>query len=177
MGKLWATIVNPGPLIAAEFTVTADVPVEVSVTACVVDVFTVTLPKLRLPVLTVRYGLGAGRLLPLNATAVVLPVDESLLIVNWPLALPVTVGLNCTCRVTDWFGFSVTGRLPPTNENPAPLIAAELTVTADVPVEVSVTACVVDVFTVMLPKFSCVVFSDNCADSWGVLRPRPCVES
>jgi hypothetical protein len=64
-------------------------------------VFTVTLPKLRLPALTVSCGLGAAVLLPLNATTAVLPVEELLLIVNWPLADPVVVGLNCTCNVRD----------------------------------------------------------------------------
>jgi hypothetical protein len=39
-------------VIVAEFTVTGDVPVEVSVNVCVVAVFTVTLPKLRLAALT-----------------------------------------------------------------------------------------------------------------------------
>jgi hypothetical protein len=41
-------------VIAVEFTVTGDVPVEVSVNDWVVAVFTVTLPKLRLAVLTVN---------------------------------------------------------------------------------------------------------------------------
>ncbi len=38
-------------MIAAKFTVTADVPVEVMVSVCVAEVFTVTLPKLRLAAL------------------------------------------------------------------------------------------------------------------------------
>ena len=41
-------------MIAAELIVTGDVPVEVSVNDCVVAVFTVTLPKLRLVALTVN---------------------------------------------------------------------------------------------------------------------------
>jgi hypothetical protein len=39
-------------VIAAEFTVTGEVPVDINVSACVVAVFTVTLPKLRLAALT-----------------------------------------------------------------------------------------------------------------------------
>jgi len=74
-------IVKPVPLIAAEFTVTGAVPVDVSVSDCVVAVFTVTLPKLRLVALTVNCGLGAAVLVPLRVTAAVLPVDELLLIV------------------------------------------------------------------------------------------------
>jgi hypothetical protein len=53
-GKLPPTIVKPAPEIAAEFTVTGDVPVDVSVNDCVVEVFTVTLPKLRLAALIVN---------------------------------------------------------------------------------------------------------------------------
>ena len=80
-GKLPPTIVKPAPVIAAVFTVTGAVPVEVSVNDCVVAVFTVTLPKLRLAALTVNCGLGAAVLVPLRATTAVEPVDESLLIV------------------------------------------------------------------------------------------------
>ena len=52
-GKLPPTKVNPAPEIDAELTVTADVPVDVSVNDRVVVVFIETFPKLRLPVLTV----------------------------------------------------------------------------------------------------------------------------
>jgi hypothetical protein len=81
-GKLCETIVKPAPVIVAELMVTGAVPVDVSVTDCVVDVFTVTLPKPRLAVLTVSCGLAAAVLVPLSATVAVLPVDESLLIVS-----------------------------------------------------------------------------------------------
>jgi hypothetical protein len=139
-------------VIAAEFTVTGEVPVDLNVNVCVVAVFTGTLPKLRVVALTVNCGLGAAVLVPLRATTVVEPVDELLLIVIWPLAVPVVVGRYCTCNVIDCVGFSVTGRLPPTIVKPVPVIAAEFTVTGDVPVDVSVNDCVVDVFTVTLPK-------------------------
>jgi hypothetical protein len=86
--------VKPAPVIAAELTVTGEVPVDVSVNDCVVAVFTVTLPKLRLAVLIVNCGLVAAAPVPLRATTDVLPVDESLLIVICPLAAPVAVGLN-----------------------------------------------------------------------------------
>jgi hypothetical protein len=82
----------------------------------------------------------------------VLPVDELLLIESCPVAVPVAVGPNCTCRVADCVGFSVTGKLPATMAKPAPEIAAEVTVTGDVPVDVSVNDCVVEVLTVTLPK-------------------------
>ena len=100
-------------------------------------------------------------LVPLRATTAVEPVDESLSIVICPLAAPVTAGLNCTCNVTAWPGFSVTGRLPPTIAKPAPVMVAELTVTGDVPVEVSVNDWVVAVFTVTLPKLKVAALTVN----------------
>ena len=74
-------IVKPAPVIDAELIVTGEVPVDVSVNDCVVGVFTVTLPKLKLPALRVNCGLGAAALVPLRVTCAVLPTDESLLIV------------------------------------------------------------------------------------------------
>ena len=68
------------------------------------------------------------------------------------MAVPTDVGRNCTCNVIDCVGLSVTGKLLPTIAKPAPVMAAELTVTGAVPVEVSVNDCVVAVFTVTLPK-------------------------
>jgi hypothetical protein len=62
------TIVKPVPVIAAELTVTGAVPVDVSVNDCVDAVFTVTLPKLNVPVLTVNCGLGAAVLVPPRVT-------------------------------------------------------------------------------------------------------------
>jgi hypothetical protein len=67
-------------MIAAEFTVTGAVPVDVNVKDCVVAVFTVTLPKLKLAALTVNCGLGAAVLVPLSETRAVFPLDELLLI-------------------------------------------------------------------------------------------------
>jgi hypothetical protein len=170
-GKLPPTIVKPTPLIVAEFTVTGEVPVDVSVSDCVVAVFTVTLPKLKLAELTVNCGLGATVLIPLRVTCAVEPVDESLLIVIWPFAVPVAVGKNCTCNVTDWVGFNVAGKLPPTIVKPAPLIVAEFTVTGEVPVDVSVSDCVVAVFTVTLPKLKLAALTVNCGLGAAVLVP------
>ena len=55
-------------MIAAELIVTGDVPVEVRFKDCVVDVFTVTLPKLKVAALTANCGLGAGVLVPPRGT-------------------------------------------------------------------------------------------------------------
>jgi hypothetical protein len=100
-------------------------------------------------------------LVPLKATTAVELVDESLPIVICPLAAPLDIGRNCTCNVTSWPGFSVTGRLPPTIEKPAPVMVAEFTVTAIVPVDVSVNDCVVDVFTVTFPKLRLAALTVN----------------
>jgi hypothetical protein len=170
-GRLPLTIVKPVPMIAAELTVTGAVPVDVNVNDCVAAVFTVTLPKLKVPVLTVKCGLGAAVLVPPKVTCAVEPVDESLLIVIWPLAVPITVGRNCTCTVTAWVGFSVTGKLPPIIVNPAPVLAAELTVTGAVPVDVRVSDCIVAVFTVTLPKLKVAALTANWGLGAAVLVP------
>jgi hypothetical protein len=65
----------------AEPIVTGEVPVDVSVNDCVVAVFTVTLPKLRVAALTANCGLGAAVLVPLRVTRFVLPLDELLPII------------------------------------------------------------------------------------------------
>ena len=69
-------------MIVAELIVTGAVPDDVNVSDCVVAVFTVTLPKLKLAALTANCGMGAAVLVPLNVTCAVEPVDESLLIVT-----------------------------------------------------------------------------------------------
>ena len=58
-------------------------------------------------------------------------------------------------------------------EKPAPVIAAELTVTAEVPVEVRVKAWVVAVFTVTLPKLRVAALKDKIP----ALAPIPCIDS
>src|ERR1700750_2126980 len=163
--------VKPAPVIVAELTVTAAVPADVKVNDCVVAVFTVTLPKLRLPALTVNCGLGAAVLVPFRPTTVAGPAEESLLIVICPLPAPVDAGRNCTCNVTACSGFSVTGTLPLTIVNPAPVMVAELTVTGAVPVDVSVNDCVVAVFTVTLPKLRLAALTANCGLGAAVFGP------
>ena len=88
------TMVKPVPVMEAELTVTGEVPVEVRVIDWVVGELTVTLPKLRLAVLTESCGLSAAVPVPLRATTAVLAVAESLVMVTWPESDPVAVGLN-----------------------------------------------------------------------------------
>ena len=90
---------------------------------------------------------------PLRAIVAVAPVVELLLMTNCPVAAPVLVGLNWSCRFRVWLGARVAGTVPPTRVKPAPEMDAELTVTGEVPVEVRVRVWVVAVFTVILPKF------------------------
>lgn len=95
-GKLPPTIAKPGPVILAEFIVTGAVPTEVRASDCVVEVSTITSPKLKLPELTFNSGLAAAMLVPFKVITVVPPVDELLLIVICPLAAPLVAGSNCT---------------------------------------------------------------------------------
>jgi len=136
-GKLAPETVKPVPDTVAALIVSEAVPLEVSVTDCVDEEPTVTLPKLKLEVLSVNVGLVATPV-PLRLTTAVGFVDELLLMVSLPVTAPAAVGLHCTVSVTACFGFNVTGKLAPETVKPAPLIAAELTVTAPVPVEVKV---------------------------------------
>src|SRR5271170_3707664 len=99
---------------------------------------------------------------PLSAITAVFPVVELLLIVICPVSAPAVVGSNCSCSLRVCVGFSVTGKLPPTIVKPAPVIAAELTVTGVVPDDVSVNDCVVAVFTVILPKLKLPALIVNC---------------
>jgi hypothetical protein len=89
---------------------------------------------------------------PVRLITAVALVDELLWIVSCPVAAPLVVGSNCTCSVTDWVGFRVTGNVAPDIVNPVPVRAPELMVTGDVPVEVNVTGSVVGVFNVTLPN-------------------------
>lgn len=103
--------------------------------------------------------------MPLRFTTAALPLVELLLIASCPLAAPGDVGSNCTCSVVDWVGFSITGKLPPTIVKPAPEIVTEFTVTGDVPVEVSVSDCVIAVFTVTLPKLKLAALIVNSGEA------------
>jgi hypothetical protein len=147
-------------VIEPAFTVTGDVPEEVSVSDFVPEEFTVTLPKLSVEALSVSRELAVVPV-PLNDTTAVLPAVELLLIVRLPVADPVAAGLNWTCRVIDCPGFNVAGSVAPTMLKAAPVMEAEVTVTGDVPEDVSVNDCAAEEFTVTLPKLRVVALSDN----------------
>jgi hypothetical protein len=154
-------MVKPAPVIATEFTVTGVVPADAKINVCIVGVLTATLPKPRLVVLTANCGFVAVPVPP-RAITVVPPVVELLLIETCPLTVPVADGANSICKVKDWFGFRVAGKLWARKVKPVPVTAAELTVTAEVPVDVNVNVNVVVVFTITLPKLRLFELNVNC---------------
>lgn len=56
-------------------------------------------------------------------------------------------------------GLRVAGRLPPVSVKPVPAMVAEFTLNGALPLEVSVKDCVVEVLTVMLPKFKALLLT------------------
>jgi hypothetical protein len=72
--------------------------------------------------------------------------------VSAPVAVPATVGSNCTSKVTASPALSVSGNVAPDIVKPAPLSSADLTTTAAFPVEVKVTGCIDDVLNVTFPN-------------------------
>ena len=124
------------PVAAAAFRDT----VQLSVPAPVSDPFAHTSP------------LRTGTPVPLRATVTDVPLEELLVSVSCPVAEPAAVGSNCNVRVAVWFGFRVTGNVAPETVKPLPATDDPLIVTAAVPVEVNVKACVVGVFTATLPN-------------------------
>ena len=126
---------NP-PLAAATFSVT----VQLSVPAAVIDALVQLKP------------LNTGTPLPVRLITVEVPLDELLVKVNEPVSAPATVGSNCTVSVAVEFGLRVSGKVAPEKVKPAPATVAALMVTAAVPVEDSVTVCVVAVFTFTVPN-------------------------
>jgi len=89
---------------------------------------------------------------PLRLTVDVPPVEELLEKVMLPIAEPATVGEKLTCKVATCPGLRVRGNVAPDILKPAPVIVAELTVTAAVPEEVSVSVLVEVDFRFTLPK-------------------------
>lgn len=103
---------------------------------------------------------GTALPVPLSPITVAAPLEELLLMVSWPVDAPTDVGLNCTFTVTAWPGVSVTGNAAPVIVNPAPAIRALLTVSCEVPLDVSVIDCGVEaVFTWTFPKDTLLVLT------------------
>jgi len=162
IGKLPPTMEKPVPVAEAEETVTADVPVDESVTDAVVEAPTVTVPRLKLEAFSVSFGFGEVDPVPLSATIELAPVVELLLTVNCPLTVPAVVGAKVTCTVSDCPTARVMGRPLTTIENPVPVAERELIVTAAVPDDFKVTGSTLDVPSVMLPKLKVVALRVSC---------------
>ena len=96
--------------------------------------------------------------MPLRPTATVEFVDALLLIVNCPVATPTTVGSNVSVTVSVWPGLRVAGTRTGEPEKPLPVTITEFTVTGAVPLEVSVTVCVVELFNTTAPNEMPVAF-------------------
>ena len=101
IGKVVPTSEKPVPETEAEEIATAEVPVDESVTDCVVGEPSVTVPKLRAVVLSPSLGLCAATPVPLNVTTELVPDAELLLMVREPLAVAAVRGANVICRVRD----------------------------------------------------------------------------
>jgi hypothetical protein len=106
-------------------------------------------------------ALGTATPVPLKLTVVDELVDELLLIRIWPLVAPLTVGSNWTVREALCPGFRVKGKLIPEMEKPVPVMVAEFTVTAVVPIEERVRVCEARVFTATSPKAMFAVLNDR----------------
>lgn len=170
-GKVAPETVKPVPLMVDELIVTAAVPVEVNVIGSVADEPSLTVPKLRLPVLSASVEVVAEVPVPLNGTVSVVCLAALLVMVSVPAAAFADVGANVTFRVAVCFGLIVIGRVPEATLNPVPLMAAALMVNVAVPVEVIVTGNVAFDPTATLPKLSLV----KLISSWEIVVTAPVV--
>ena len=156
-----ATVTEPGT-VTAELLLASDTAspplgaAAVSVTLHASEPAPVSEPLLQLTALSA----AGATAVPLRLIVAV-PAAELLLTVTVPVLLPAAVGSYDTFSTALCPGLSVTGAVNPDAENPVPLTPIALIVSAAVPVEDSVTACVVAVFTLTLPNARLVVLSCN----------------
>ena len=163
-GKVAPESLKSAPLSVAALIVSGAVPDEVNVNGSVAVEFTATLPNDSEFALTVSCGDVATVPVPLSWTTVLAPLEELLVIVNCPVACPAAPGLNRIFNVTDWFGFSVTGKVAPESVKSVPLSVAALIVSGAVPDEVNVSGSVALLFTDTLPKDSEFALTVSCGD-------------
>ena len=171
IGRVPVATLNPVPLMDAALMVNVAVPVEVIVTGKVAFEPTATLPKLSLVKLISSWEIVAAAPVVLRLTVAVGFVEELLLMVNVPFARPNVSGEALTSSVAVCFGLRVSGNFAPETAKPMPLIVAELTVTAAVPVEVSVTGSVVAPPTRILPKLRLVGLTESVAVAANAVLP------
>ena len=134
-GKFGPVKLKPLPEAAALDTVTLTPPVFVTVTAMVLLLPVVTLPKLTL----LGFAVKEPDASPVPESAMLSgELDASDTIATVPLAVPAVVGAKRRLKVTLWFAASVTGADSPLREKPAPLTLACEMVTEVPPVLVKV---------------------------------------
>jgi len=130
-------VLKPAPETVICETVTLELPLFVSVTACVLVVPTNRLLKLKLVGLAVNWNVAATPV-PLRAMVAgefgALLTSETL-----PVKLPVAAGAKATLKLLDWPTARVSGKVSPLRLNPAPLTVAEEMVRLAVPELVRVT--------------------------------------
>ena len=90
--------------------------------------------------------------MPLRVIPAVGLIDELLVMVSLPVAVPAVVGLNCTFRFVVCPGLRVSGKLVPERVKPVPVTVAALIVTDAAPVDPRVTDCATGVFNATLPN-------------------------
>ena len=149
------------PDTVAELRVKGAFPDDVNVTESDLEVPSTRLPKLSEAALRVRVGVVAVPV-PLNATVAVEPVVEVLPMVKAPVTVPAVVGAKVTGTTRVWPTARVLGKVVAAIENPDPVTASDLIVTAAVPDEVRVTESDLDVPSVMLPNGRLVALRINC---------------
>jgi hypothetical protein len=103
----------------------------VTVNPCAVELPSFTLPKLKLPGLTLMVY-DAATPVALKATAAG-EFGALLMIETAPLAFPAAAGAYCTLKFAPWPGVKVIGSAKPFKLNPAPVTVACETVRFAVP--------------------------------------------
>jgi hypothetical protein len=156
---------------------TVVLPVFVRVSVSVDELPVFTFPKLRLVELKLRVSVAATPV-PVRAT-VAGELGALLVIVKFPLALPVEVGVNCTLNVLACAGFKVSGSVNPLVLKPLPVTLTWETVNVAVPVLLSwmVWESVVPTATLPKGKLDGVMLNAACTPVpvTGMTALAPCV--
>jgi hypothetical protein len=146
-------LLNPGPVTATDETEASAAPVFESVTVRELLVPTFTLPNESNAGDAFRIATGVVTPVPVNESVFGDPL-RLLAIAAEPVALPVVVGLKTTLAVKLVPGVMLSGNVIPPMLKAEPVIVIEDTTTLSVPVFVTITAFVLVVPTVALPKES-----------------------
>ena len=141
---------------------TAALPVLLSTICCVPLVPTDTEPKLKLAGFADNCPVAAAAAVPLNATFMLGLFGSLLVMVRFPVSLPVPVGLNVTLACTDWPALIVWGVVIPFTANKDPVTLIEEIVKLAVPLLFKTRPAVPFDPTVTVPKLIVLGVTDNC---------------